>query len=118
MGELAGIMNILGFVAVIAITVCVFLLIYYGIIQLNQLKSLLVFISRNGMFLTPEMLQNIFLGAFTFKEMLLILELYDHHKFDKDGKEIGKQYGFVEMETEDTRNIGLFRTKFVAEKRA
>lgn len=116
MGELAGILNIFGFVATIAITILFFLLIYFGVILLNQLKSLLVFISRQGIFATPEELQSFFKGAFTFKEMLLLMQLRDTHKFDESGKPIGKQYGFMDMETEDTRNINLFSAKITDEK--
>jgi len=116
MGQLAGILNIFGFVAVLAMTICVLLLIYYGIIQLNQLKSLLVFISRKGIWLTPEALQQFFFGAFTFKECLLFNELQDEHKRDRSGKKLSTQYILLDEEIPDARNIGLCRTRFVTEE--
>lgn len=117
MGDLSGILNIFGLISVIAIVTSVFLLIYFGIIDLNRLKSLLTFISRKGIYLTPNGVSEFFGEKLTPKNMIEIIELTNEHHKDRAGVRYGDKYIFLSEEAEDSKNIGLFHTKYLAAKR-
>ena len=116
MGDLAGILNIFGFIAVIAIVVATFLYIYFGVIDLNRLKSLLMFISRKGIYLTPNGVAEYFGPKFTPKEMLQFLEMQDEHMKDRAGRRYGSKYILLNEQHDDTKKIGLFYTKYTPAK--
>lgn len=116
MGDLSGILNIFGLIATILITVDVFLLIYFGKIDLDRLKSVLTFISRKGIYLTPKGVAEFFGPKFTPKEMFQFVEMQDEHHKDRAGKRYGNKYVLLSEQHEDTKNIGLFMTKYVQDK--
>lgn len=116
MGDLSGIMSIIGFVAVILTVIDVFLLIYFGIIDLDRLKSLLTFISRKGIYLTPNGVAEFFGDKFTPKEMMQFIEMQNEHQKGRDGKRYGSKYYVLSEELDDTKQIGLFNTNYVRDK--
>lgn len=91
MGELAGIISIIG---TFALCVAIFLgfFIWYQYIKLNECLSIYVWAARYGIYTTMIDWQNVYNGKLTPKEILELKAWEWHHVRDKNGRYYSRRW--------------------------